>query len=75
MVDASKWKLIKCIYDEMGMSWNEIETPERFAKAVKEGDEVSWCIATIIDFHGKDITRIELEGSKENLEFVLKKVV
>lgn len=66
------WKLIKCIYDEMGMRCNEIEDPEQFAENVKNEAQISWCIATIKDFHQRKIARIELEGSKENLEFVLK---
>lgn len=71
MVKKRDWKLIRCIYDYMGMGPNEIETPELFDKKVKKGEQISWCIATIIDFKGQKLTRIELEGSKENLEFVL----
>lgn len=68
------WKLIRCIYDEMGMNCNEIEDPERFAAKVQSKKHISWCIATLIDFQGKKIARIELEGSKENLEYVLELV-
>ena len=65
------WRLIRCIYDEMGMFCNEVEYPKRFAVAKKDGAVISWCIVTIIPFRRKKIARIELEGSKENLEFVL----
>lgn len=72
MAEKRKWELIRCIYDSMGMATNEIEDPKRFAKALKDGKQVSWCIATILDGVNKTkIARIELEGSKENLEFVL----
>jgi len=66
------WKLIKCIYDEIGMRCDEIQDPEEFADNVKNGKYVSWCVVTIMDLKGRKITRIELEGPKENLEFVLK---
>lgn len=65
------WKLIRCIYDYMGMKCDEIQDPERFANHVEEGDDISWCIVTILEHNGRPITRIELEGSKENLEYVL----
>ncbi len=68
------WKLIRCIYDYMGMSCNEVEDPEKFDKGVRKGASVSWCIVTLVVSWGKEIARVELEGSKENLEYVLKMI-
>ena len=68
------WKLIRCIYDHMGMACNEVENPELFDKGVRKDKTISWCIATLIPFRGNEIARIELEGSKENLEYVLERI-
>ncbi len=70
----NKWKLYRCIYDEMGLSCVEGETghEEQFKKHVKEGHyEISWLIGTAHDYHGNTIIRTELEGKKENLDLVL----
>ncbi len=67
------WKLVRCLYDYMGMSHIEPEDPIKFAEGIeKEGEaNIGWVLGTLIDTDQGIIVRIELEGSKTNLEAVL----
>lgn len=73
MVDPKTWKLFRCVYDEMGQFAIEGEWPEgRFEKSVDEDyGEIGYLIGTPLQLHGHTVVRVELEGSKENLEYVL----
>ncbi|MCJ7828763.1 MAG: hypothetical protein MUP81_03360 [Dehalococcoidia bacterium] len=65
------WKLCRCIYDYMGIDTIEDENSERFNEALSRGGEVSWFLGTLIPIDDKIAVRVELEGSKENLEYIL----
>ena len=70
------WKLYKCLYDYMGMETIEEEDPKRFKEILEKypDKDIGWFIGTAIPVdhmpNGVAI-KIELEGSKENLEKVL----
>jgi hypothetical protein len=70
--DPDKWELVEVAYDYMGMNCIKIEDPERW-KDVPEANRI-FAIGTVIPWKGSQtgkIVRIELEGEKENLEYVL----
>lgn len=72
--DVSKWQIVKCIYDYLGMFYNEIEEPEETERYIKEkGDDcVGWFIGIVHELDdGRKCTEVLLEGNKEILEFVL----
>ena len=72
-INTSNWKLMRAIYDYDGIGPIEGEYPEeRFVDALEEGrGDVCWVIGTEIPYDGHTCVRVELEGSKENLEYVL----
>ena len=61
---SKNWELIPCEYDYMGLKANAIENPGAIC--------TRWLLGTIINFCGGKVVRVELEGSRENLEYVLK---
>lgn len=70
------WQLLRCLYDYMGMSYIEIVEPIKFAEQVKKEGEanIGWILGTVIPYDNQPnnvIVRVELEGSKDNLEAVL----
>ena len=83
-MDTSNWKLIRAIYNYDRTVFIEGDYPEeRFIEALEEGreDDVCWIIGTEIPSDtiqgvtpGHTCVRVELEGSKENLEHVLSTV-
>lgn len=70
---SKNWKIYRAIYDEMGLFSIEGEGPkDRFAKAIKDGyGELCYIIGSEYDNNGHVVIRTELQGKKENLEYVL----
>ena len=71
-----RWRLLRCIYDPMGMHIIEEEDPKRFAKFIDNDGygDIGYFIGTLIEKENMPngvITRVELEGNKETLELVL----
>ena len=77
-VDTSKWKLYRAIYDYDG--WIDIEgdscTEVKFKSRLEEGEPVSLVIGIAIKLDtGDTAISVQLEGSKENLDLVMKMIV
>jgi hypothetical protein len=73
------WQLLKCLYTYTGLTYIEIEDPDRWNKHLEkypeDTDGIGWILGTVIDVDhmpNKVAVKVELEGRKENLEAVLK---
>ncbi len=76
-MDTSKWQIIKCWYDPMGMGDNEIESPERMQKHIDNDDygDFGNFIGIVHEMdNGQKIVETILEGRDEILEFIIETV-
>ena len=79
-MEVKDWKLLRCIYDEMGQYAIEGErykgeVGDRFEKALAKGHgEVGWIIGKPIKHSGGVTVKVILEGDKDILEYVLRLV-
>lgn len=76
-MEAKGWKLLRCIYDEMGQYAVEGESSgeedNQFEKALaKDYGSVGWIIGQPIKLTTSVHVRVILEGEKEILEYILK---
>lgn len=74
--ETKDWKLLRCIYDEMGQFAIEGESctgdKDRFEVALaKDYGSVGWIIGLPIKHKGGITVKVILEGNKEVLEYVL----
>jgi len=77
-LEISKWMLLRCYYDMMGLYCIEFESPDRFSAEYREHPEdVSHLIGIPIycktdEGESRCGVRVILEGDKEILETVLR---
>jgi len=76
-METKDWKLLRCIYDEMGQFATEGEyckgeVGSRFEKALaKEYGFIGWIIGKPIKHSGGVVVKVIAEGSKDVLEYFL----